>query len=203
MVSILRVALLSWLAALLLVSVSPAPSARPLGPVADHREAEFRTRLDAALPVLADEPSLNGVSHDERYRAAEFVVGNLLHTALHEIGHGLIDAMGLGVLGREEDAADAFATVTMLDLGGSFSRNVLMHAIKGMLYEYWRDRDKGRSPEFYHEHGLSLQRAYQIVCLMVGSNSDEFGNLASEVRMPKYRRKGCQYDWRKTLKITC
>ena len=213
MVSILRVALLPWcvswrvcwraswlvfwLAALLLLSVSQAPSARALEPVADHREAELRTRLNAALPVLAGEPSLNGLSRDERYKAAEFVVANLLHTALHEIGHGLIDAMGLGVLGREEDAADAFATVTLLNLGGAFSRNVLTQATKGMLYEHWRDRDRGRSPVFYQEHGLSLQRAYQIVCLMVGSNSEAFENLASEAQMPKYRRKGCQYDWRK------
>jgi hypothetical protein len=32
---------------------------------------------------------------------------------------------------------------------------------------------------------------------MVGSNSDEFENLAIEAHMPKYRRKSCKYDWRK------
>ena len=31
---------------------------------------------------------------------------------------------------------------------------------------------------YYDEHGLDWQRAYQIVCLMVGSNPDQFGQLA-------------------------
>jgi NOL1/NOP2/fmu family ribosome biogenesis protein len=38
----------------------------------------------------------------------------MLFILLHESAHGLVNQMELPVLGKEEDAADAFATVTML-----------------------------------------------------------------------------------------
>jgi hypothetical protein len=37
----------------------------------------------------------------------------MLFVLLHETAHALVSEMGLPVLGREEDAADAYATVTM------------------------------------------------------------------------------------------
>ena len=43
-----------------------------------------------------------------------FVVGNTLFTIYHELGHGLVDLLGLPVIGREEDAVDGFAAVTMI-----------------------------------------------------------------------------------------
>jgi hypothetical protein len=50
---------------------------------------------------------------------------------LHELGHVIIDEMKLPVLGREEDAADTFAALTMLEIGTSFSQRVLMDASEG------------------------------------------------------------------------
>ncbi|MBL0039478.1 MAG: hypothetical protein IPP28_00160 [Xanthomonadales bacterium] len=40
----------------------------------------------------------------------QFVSGTLRFVLLHEIGHGFVDLYGIPVLGREEDAADRFAT---------------------------------------------------------------------------------------------
>jgi len=54
----------------------------------------------------------------------------MLFVLLHETAHALVSEMGLPVLGREEDAADAYATVTMLKLGTSFSNRVLVEAAK-------------------------------------------------------------------------
>jgi hypothetical protein len=136
-------ALLSGLAAMPLLCASRSLEAQPTEPVADHRQAKFRARLEAGLRVIAADPRLSSYSHEELYSIAEFVVGNLLYVSLHEIGHALIDALKLGVLGREEDAADAFATITMLDLGGSFSQNVLMQAMNGWVYSHWRSRKGG------------------------------------------------------------
>ena len=48
---------------------------------------------------------------------------------------------------------------------------------------------------FYDEHGLDQQRAYAIVCLMVGSNSDQFKELAHWVQMPEARQDTCLGDY--------
>src|SRR2546429_4853453 len=38
---------------------------------------------------------------------------------------------------------------------------------------------------YYDAHGLDLQRAYNIICLMVGSDTDRFEDLAREVNLPR------------------
>jgi hypothetical protein len=48
---------------------------------------------------------------------------------------------------------------------------------------------------FYDEHGLDQQRAYNIVCIMVGSNLDKYGKLADITRMPEERQGTCQGDY--------
>jgi hypothetical protein len=44
-------------------------------------------------------------------------------------------------------------------------------------------------------HGLDRQRAYQIICLMVGSDREHFGELADRVRMPRDRQRTCANDY--------
>jgi hypothetical protein len=55
----------------------------------------------------------------------------------------------------------------------------------------------GTQPDAWDAHGLDEQRAYQIVCLMVGSNPEQFKDLADETNLPEERRKTCQiYDYK-------
>jgi hypothetical protein len=42
---------------------------------------------------------------------------------------------------------------------------------------------------------MDLQRAYGIVCLMVGGQPDKFENLANEVKLPERRQASCQDDF--------
>ena len=73
-------------------------------------------------------------------------LNNFLHcrqpvaVLLHEIGHALITEMGLPVLRREEDPADAHASVAMLWMKNEFSDRVLAEAAKGWFYGDRRDR---------------------------------------------------------------
>src|SRR5262249_6293075 len=97
--------------------------------------------------------------------------------------------------GREEDAADAYATVTMLKFGSSFSNRVLVEAAKGWFLSAERNDRRGNMLSFYDEHGLDWQRAYQIICLMVGSDADQFKQLADWVQMPEDRQDSCGGDY--------
>ena len=74
------------------------------GPAADE------ARLDAAVEAISTHPRVKDVPRDRLKATAEFAVGNMLFVLLHEAAHGLISDLGLPVLGREEDAADQFAT---------------------------------------------------------------------------------------------
>ena len=47
----------------------------------------------------------------------------------------------------------------------------------------------------YGEHGLDQQRAYKILCLMVGSEPEAFRGLAQDAMLPKERQETCQTDF--------
>jgi hypothetical protein len=154
----------------------------------------FQARVEELARALQSEPRLKGLSEQQRMDRVEFVVGNTLFVLLHEMGHVLIAEMKLPVLGREEDAADTFAALTMLKIGTSFSQRVLAAAAKGWFLSDRRDRQTGAEPLFYDEHNLSQQRAYQIVCFMVGSDPAKFKSLADETNMPEARQQRCKEE---------
>jgi Putative metallopeptidase/Helix-turn-helix domain len=83
----------------------------------------------------------------------------------------------------------------MLKLGSSFSHRVLTEAAKGWFLSAERNQRRGNMLAFYDEHGLDWQRAYQIVCLMVGSDPDQFKQLADWVQMPEERQGTCGGDY--------
>jgi putative metallopeptidase DUF4344 len=99
------------------------------------------------------------------------------------------------VLGREEDAADSFATVMILAMKTMFTDQVLTAAAQGWFYSDRRDRTDQTPLVFYDAHSLDRQRAYQIVCLMVGSDPDKFAQLADSTNLPPERQSTCQGDF--------
>jgi hypothetical protein len=162
------------------------------GPAADDLVA---ARLEAAVEAISTHPRVKDVPRDRLKATTEFAVGNVLFALLHEAAHGLISDLGLPVLGREEDAADQFATVTMLDMKTEFTHRTLVNSAKSWLISDRRARDKGEVVTYYDSHGLDLQRAYNIICLMVGSDNDKFEDLANEVNLPEERQESCIFDY--------
>jgi hypothetical protein len=116
------------------------------------------------------------------------------------MGHVHFSEMKLPVLGREEDEADTFAAITMLRVGTSFSERVLANASQGWFFSGRRNQQTGAKPLYYDEHDLSPQRAYQIVCLMVGSDPAKFKSLADDAKMPESRQQSCKRDYAKALR---
>jgi Putative metallopeptidase len=180
-----------------------APNAQQV----QRHSATFRSGIDETVRALANEPRFRGVSERERRARIEFVVGNIIFVMAHELGHALISEMELPVLGREEDAADDFAIIKALTLiGTDFSRSVLVEAAKGWFWAAQRDSRDGEKPTYYQRHGLNEQRAYQIVCMMVGSDPERFKELADRAQLPEDRRRTCGWDyetastsWRKVI----
>jgi Putative metallopeptidase len=180
------------------VFAQPTPSQSPAPPEAAH-EAEsgkLQARIDApALALRESNPRLKNLSPEYVQKLAEFVSGNMLFVLLHEMAHVAITQMGLPVLGRMEDAADSFAALRLIRAGSDFSRRVLTDAAEGWFMADRRDRKTGDKVAYYDEHGLNQQRAYQIVCLMVGFDDEKFKDLAKETKLPEERRDTCAGDY--------
>jgi Putative metallopeptidase len=167
-----------------------APSQSPAAP------GKFQARIDAAARALRDSnPRFKNLSAQYVQGLAEFVSGNMLFVLLHEMAHASITQMGLPVLGKMEDAADSYAALRLIRVGSDFSRRVLTEAAKGWFLADRRDQKTGDKVAYYDEHGLNQQRAYQIVCLMVGSDEKKFKDLATETKLPEERQDSCAGDY--------
>jgi hypothetical protein len=169
--------------------------ASPAGAQSLSSQSLAQTRIDEAARAFEKDPKFKRLPLERRKDLVKFVVGNTLFALVHEFGHTVISEMGLPVLGREEDAADAFAVVVGLKMGTAMSQGVLIEAAKGWFYSDRRDKREGNKMAFYDEHGIDKQRAYNVVCLMVGSDPEKFKSLADEPKLPEERQATCVGDY--------
>jgi hypothetical protein len=198
----LRPSFCAWLAdfspalpvvALPLMLLGAAPAAAD-----SAAKQELEQRVMDITHMFQNDPRYNrGKTPAQIKDSVEFVTGNVLFVLVHETAHALIGEMGIPVLGREEDAADALATIVSIKMSDAFADRVVINAARGWFLGDQRDRKEGIPSTFYDEHGMDLQRAYGIVCLMVGGQPDkaEFESLANEVKLPERRQASCQDDF--------
>ncbi len=176
---------------LLLAFVADPAGAQP----APAAPSTPQAKVEAAAQALAKNPRFKKLSPKYLQEVTEFVVGNTLFVVLHELAHAATSQMKIPILGRREDAADGFAVTRLIKLDNVFTDGVLEATAKGWFMSDRRDRKNGDTVPFYDEHGLDQQRAYQIVCLMVGSGEEKYQSLADETKLPKDRQKGCAGDF--------
>jgi hypothetical protein len=167
------------------------PAATPVGAAASAIEA----KLNAAVKEFSRDPRFKGLSQRQIRDRVEFVAGNVIFATVHEVGHMVITELGLPVLGREEDAADSYAVVTMLKVGDNLSDDILIQSARGWFMSDARAKKQKATVVFYDAHGLDRQRAYNIVCLMVGSDPERFSKVADLTKMPEERQGTCQGDF--------
>jgi hypothetical protein len=161
-------------------------------------EAEqLQARIAAATLALGSNPRFKGVTPKYRQQLVEFVSGNMLFVLLHELSHGAVNEMNIPVLGKEEDAADSFAATRLINMGSAFSDRVVTEAAKGWFLSDRRGKKEGDDVPYYDAHGMDQQRAYQIVCYMVGFDKNKFMDLANETKLPKERQDSCARDYSK------
>jgi hypothetical protein len=156
---------------------------------------QFQARVDQAAHALEDDPHLKDLTHEQRMNLIEFVAGNMLFALNHELGHALVSELGLPVLGKEEDAVDAFAALSMLAIGDSVSDRVLNETTTGWFMDAKRNAAEGTRVPFYDQHGVDKARAYDILCLMVGSDRDKYAAAATKAEMPPDRQTTCLTDY--------
>ncbi len=128
--------------------------------------------------------------------ALEFALNNSIYVLYHEIAHLLISKLEIPILGREENAADNFATLMLMRADTEQTDNALIDSAMGWFLSSESDNQEYYSDDdLYGEHNLDVQRAFQIVCLMVGGDAAVFSDIADEVGLDEERQKDCEADY--------
>jgi Putative metallopeptidase len=133
------------------------------------------------------------------FTRAEVIIGGSVGVILHELGHALFDIQDIPLFGREEDGADQIASLLMLQFG----KEVALTTIKG-FYNVWHHSNaerliaqKGQIKPYQEadEHSLDIQRAYNILCMAYGKDSESFQDLADRL-LPRIRKASCADEYK-------
>jgi hypothetical protein len=130
--------------------------------------------------------------------AMDAVIGQLFFALAHEFGHATFDAFDVPVFGREEDAADQFATYYMLQFGDDRAHRL----VTGAAFSYRQYiKNVKQKPNvtlplltFSSDHGAPEQRFFNLLCLAYGYDAKLFGPVANEY-LPKRRADNCRYEY--------
>ena len=150
-----------------------------------------QTRDDEASPLTGHSIG------DPGYDSLEFyVLANTQFTLLHELGHALIHTLQLPVLGREEDAADTLAIAGLLIADKEKLEPNLLERLIVISDEWlleWNENED--QPAYWDSHSLEIQRFYNIVCLIYGSDTERFKGIAFGTALPVERSFDCQDEF--------
>ncbi len=149
------------------------------------------------------------VTGDAPYRAAgldqdtvTFVLGNVQFVVLHELAHLVIGEFGVPVFGPEETAADYIAATALIGrdredpAANRRSLEYLLAAADALIISWQQGTALGVDVPYWGAHALSIQRFYQVACLLYGSDPRGFEGLPARVGMPEGRAAGCSAEFR-------
>lgn len=123
-----------------------------------------------------------------------FVASNVITTLYHELGHALVHLLELPVLGREEDAADALATLLVHHLHDE-DRAAQLISDTALGYAYAMAQTDGAAPEYWGVHSLDGQRLAMMVCHFYGAAPEGRFDLAVELGMPPEMADTCAWEY--------
>jgi putative metallopeptidase DUF4344 len=114
----------------------------------------------------------------------------------HEFGHALVANFHLPVLGSNEDAADKIATILVLkaSAGAQYATDAA---------RFFADFSGRQSPpavaDYADTHSLDLQRAFDILCDVAGTNKTNFQHIASLRVLPQSRLQTCPSQYQQDV----
>jgi hypothetical protein len=122
----------------------------------------------------------------------EVILGEVVFTVLHELGHAAFDMLQVPVFGREEDAADQMAVF----LAMQFSPEVARTVVRGNYYFFKNQSDFTEWMDYADEHGSGSQRLYNGLCWAYGSDPQLFKDFVDQGLLPKERAATCGDEYR-------
>ncbi|MFK7943971.1 MAG: DUF4344 domain-containing metallopeptidase [Paracoccaceae bacterium] len=127
------------------------------------------------------------------------VLSNAEHTLWHEAAHLLISELDLPVIGQEEDAADSFATLLMLDDEGEDRAERLLDVAELWIVSHERNEAEGLAPAYYDEHDLDAQRGLRVICFLAAEVPGRAEELVEVWGLPEERAETCAFDYEQAV----
>jgi hypothetical protein len=133
--------------------------------------------------------------------AVAFVVGNVEFLLLHEIGHLLIGEKDIPIIGPEENAADYIATLALLreepldPSQADRALRFLVAAADAFASAWLAGTESGAEVPYWGSHALSIQRYYQIACLLFGSDTTRYARVPRIAGLPPERAASCSAEY--------
>lgn len=125
------------------------------------------------------------------------LIGPTVDVFLHEAGHAVLEVLEVPFFGREEDAADYFATYVLLQFAKEDARRLILGA--SFLTGKEASDEQGKAPELRlmaDTHGLPAQRFYSRLCMAYGFDQELFGDVVTSGYLPQSRAKNCRYEYK-------
>lgn len=185
-----------------------------------HVGATAGARAGGDGGVAAREPEASGARADEPSADAErrspsdagagagdilaFVDGNVEFLLLHEIAHLLLTEKRFPIVGPTENAADYIATWALLNeepfdpTQKDRPLRFLLSAASAFAVAWRSSLDAGADMPYWGDHSLSIQRYYQVACLVYGSDPEGFARIPEIAGLPPSRANGCAAEYART-----
>ena len=134
-----------------------------------------------------------------------FVTANVQFTLCHELTHALISTFDIPVLGQEEAAADQISTLCVLYPESTDHRDPQATEKLVAVADAWRlewelDKESGGAA-YWDEHALDIQRYYNVLCMLYGSDTERFEDLPDKLDLPWQRAWTCaDHEYDRTVK---
>ena len=122
----------------------------------------------------------------------EATKGAIVSMFLHEVAHALIEGWDLPITGREEDAADQFSTLMLINslLGGE---EMALNGARS--FKLLAVLEKGQAKDYADPHSLDEQRFFNSTCLIYGNRPVENEYLIRNGTVPVERAFECEEDY--------
>lgn len=136
------------------------------------------------------------------YRGQELIDATtdaVVYMLFHEIGHAMIDIYHIPITGKEEAAADNFATY-LFSTGNDRVERIALNGAQ-IFFNLSVNKDYISKMEMAGEHLLDAQRAYTIMSLLYGKDQVQYQYLVTSGILPKDFRgqEMCIYEYRQLV----
>ena len=131
-------------------------------------------------------------------RLPDAIEGVMAHTFYHELGHALVENLALPVLGMEEDAVDALATLFLIHQKNE-QEGVFMALAAADAFDaedLMTSSTHIEEEAFYAAHSFDLQRFYRAICLIVGSEPENMLAILNDLDWDEEKQAECYWEYK-------
>jgi hypothetical protein len=149
--------------------------------------------LTKFLPEVVRDKGAPKVISQENFTADVLNVWGNQFILGHELGHAVIHQLNLPLTGLEEDSADGFATFFTVNDKDTGPNAALGAAV--LFDAMGSKRPKLTMEDFSSDHAVILQRVYNFLCSVLGSDPQRLHSLVADGYIPELRAMLCGKEW--------